>query len=75
MKKSRDSTQPCRSQTPTVNGHDLILPTRTQTSELEYSDLTANSRRPSATLLKAFRKEPDREPSGVARPSAARGRP
>jgi len=47
MKKSVDSTHPCRSRTPTVNGRDLTIPTRTQTSEQEHSDLTASSRRPS----------------------------
>jgi len=44
---SDDSTQPCRSSTPTVNGHDLTLPTQTQTSEQEYSDLTASNKWPS----------------------------
>jgi len=29
MKRSGDSTHPCRSPTPTVNGRDLTLPTRT----------------------------------------------
>jgi len=47
MKRSGDSTYPCRSPTPTVNGHDLTFPTRTQTSDQEYSDLTASNRRPS----------------------------
>jgi len=49
MKRRGDSTHPCRSPTPTVNGHDLIAPTRTQTSEQECSDLTASNRR-SSTL-------------------------
>ena len=47
MKRSGDSTHPCGSPTPTVNGQDLTLPTRTQTSEQEYSDLTASNGRPS----------------------------
>jgi len=42
---SHYSTHPCWSPTPMVNGHDLTLPTRTQTSEQEYSDLTASNRR------------------------------
>jgi len=46
MKRSGDRTQSCRSQTPTANDCDLTLPT--QTSEHEYSDLTASNRRPSA---------------------------
>ena len=48
MKRSDDSTHPCRSPTPTVNGRDVTLPTRTQTSEQKYRDLMANNRRPSA---------------------------
>jgi len=36
MKRSGDSTHPCQSPTPTVNGRDLTLTTRTQTSEQEY---------------------------------------
>jgi len=47
MKRSCDSTHPCRSPALTVNGHDLTLPTWTQTSEHEYSDLAASNRRPS----------------------------
>jgi len=49
-----------------VNGGDLFLPTRTQTFEQEYSDLTVSNRRPStsqpitATLPKEFHKKPDR---------------
>ena len=39
--------------TPTVNGCDLTPSTRTETSEQEYSDLTASNRRPS-TLPPAF---------------------
>jgi len=42
MKRSDDSTHPCRSAKSTVNGWDLTPPTRTQTSEQEYIDLTAN---------------------------------
>ena len=45
MKRSDDSTHPyCRSPTPTLNGCDVTLPTRTQTSEQEYSDLAASDR-------------------------------
>jgi len=40
VKGSGDSTHPCRNPTPTVNRRDLTLPTRTQTSEQECSDLT-----------------------------------
>jgi len=62
MKSDGDSTHPCRSPTPTVNGRDLTFPTWTQTYERKYSDLTASHRRPStptpATLPKAFHKEP-----------------
>ena len=48
MKRSDGSTHPyCRSPTPTLNGRDLTLPTRTQTSEQEYSDLAASNRRSS----------------------------
>ena len=46
MKTSGDSAHPCRSPTATVNGRGLTLLTRTQTSDKEYSDLTANNRRP-----------------------------
>ena len=45
--RSNDSTHRCRSPTPTVNGRDLTLPTRVQTSEEQYIDLTASNRRPS----------------------------
>jgi len=38
---------PCRSPTPTVNSCDLTPPQWTQTSELEYSDLTTSNRRSS----------------------------
>ena len=62
MKSGGDSTHPCRSPTPTVNGGGLTSPTWTQTYERKYSDLTASHRRPStptpATLPKAFHKEP-----------------
>ena len=44
--KERDNTHPIRSPTATVNGFDLTLPTRLQTSEQDYSDLTASNRRP-----------------------------
>jgi len=36
------TAHPCRSSTPTANGHGLTLPTQTQTSEQEYSDLTTS---------------------------------
>ena len=62
MKRNGDSTNPCRSPTPTVKGRDLTFPTWTQTYEQKYSDLTITHRRPStptpATLPKAFHKEP-----------------
>ena len=45
-KENGDSTHPCQSPIPTMNGGDLTLPTATQTSEQEYSDLTASNRRP-----------------------------
>jgi len=47
MKRSGDSTHPCWSSTPVVNGHDLTLLTQTQTSEQEYTDLMASNKRPS----------------------------
>jgi len=47
MKATDDSTHPCRSPTPKVNGRDLTRPTWTQTPEQEYSELTASNRRPS----------------------------
>jgi len=47
MKRSGDSTHHCRSLTPTLNGCDLTLSTRTQSSEQEYSYLTASKRHPS----------------------------
>jgi len=49
-----------------VNGRDLTLPTRRQTSEQDYSDLTVNNSTggrqhcTSATLTKGFHKEPGR---------------
>jgi len=43
MNRSDDSTHVCRRPTPTVNGRDLTLPTRKQTSEQEYSELTASN--------------------------------
>ena len=45
MKRSGDSTHLCRSPTTMVNGRDLTLPKRTQTSEQKYSDLAARNRR------------------------------
>jgi len=46
-------THLCRSSIPTVNRRDLALPIRTQTSEQEYSDLTAsNNRRPTALYIR-----------------------
>ena len=47
IKGSLRDTHPCRSPTPTTNGHDLTIPTRTENSEQEYSDLTTINRRPS----------------------------
>ena len=47
MKRSGDSTHHCRSPTPTLNSCDLTLSTRTQSSEQEYSLLTASERHPS----------------------------
>jgi len=44
MKKSGDSTHHCRS--PTLNGYELTLSTGTQSSEQEYSYLTASKRWP-----------------------------
>ena len=38
---------PCRSPMPIAYACDLPPPKRTQTSETEYSDLTASNRRPS----------------------------
>jgi len=46
VKRSGDSTHPCRSPTSTVNGWELRPPTRTH-----HSDLTASNRRPSITVL------------------------
>jgi len=65
MKRNGDSIHPCRSATPTVNDFDLTPSTRTQTSEQEYSDLTASNRRrqqhaPAATLHKVYHDEPGR---------------
>ena len=47
--KSSVSTHSCQSPTPTVSGRDLTFLTWTQTSEQEYSDLTASNRQ-SSTL-------------------------
>jgi len=41
------ATQLCRSLTPIAIACDLTTPTRTQTSEQDYSDLMANNRQPS----------------------------
>jgi len=70
MKNSGDSTHPYRSPAPaTVKGSDLTLLIWTQTSDQEYSDLTASNRRPStpysATLHKPFHEEPGRMLSRV----------
>jgi len=45
MKRSGVCTHPCWSPTPMVN--DLTLPTRTQTFDQKYSDLTVSNRRSS----------------------------
>ena len=47
MNTSSDSTHHCRNPTPTLDGCDLTLLTRTQSSEQEYSYLTASKRHPS----------------------------
>jgi len=48
MKNSSDNTYRYRSSAAaTVNGRDLTLLTRTQTSDQEYSDLAASNKRPS----------------------------
>jgi len=47
LKRSGDSTHPCRSPTPTMNDRDLTLLTWTETSEQEYSDFMASNRQPS----------------------------
>ena len=53
-KRSGDSTQHCRSPTPTLNRCDLTQSsTRTQSSEQEYSYLTASKRQP-PTVLRQF---------------------
>jgi len=58
MKRSGDSTHPCRSPTSTVNGRDLTLLKRTQTSEQEHSDLAASNVPPStpysSNILQTF---------------------
>ena len=62
MKRSGDSTHPCRSSTPIMNGRNLILLTRTQTFEQECNDLMDRNRRPSTPYSrntpKAFHEEP-----------------
>jgi len=64
MKKSSEKTHPCRSRAATVNGRDLTFLTRKQTSDQEYSNLTAIiggcQHRTHATLPKAFHEEPGR---------------
>jgi len=47
MKRIGDSTHHCQSPTPIVNGCCLTPSTRTQSSEQEYSYLTASKRHPS----------------------------
>ena len=42
LERTSDNTHTCRSPTPTVNGCDLTLPTRTQTSDETTMDLTAS---------------------------------
>jgi len=62
MKRSGDSTHHCRSLTPTLNGYELTPSTRRQSSEYEYSYLTASKRWPSTPhshkTPKAFHEEP-----------------
>jgi len=64
MKKSGNRTHPCRSPVATVNGRDLTLLTPKQTSDQEYSNLTAvtggGQHRTHATLPKAFHEESGR---------------
>jgi len=64
MKKSRERTHPSRSPAATVNGGDLTLLTRKQTSDQEYSNLTAVTggcqHLTHATIPKAFHKESGR---------------
>ena len=62
MKRCGDSTHHCRIPTLTMNGCDLAPSTRTQSSEQEYSYLTASKTRDPSTSYsrntpKAFRKE------------------
>ena len=61
MQRSGDSTNPCRSPTPTVNGCDLTAPTRSQTSEqgntVNWRPATGGRQhRTPATLYNAFLK-------------------
>jgi len=62
MKRAVDSTHHCRSPILTMNSCDFTLSTRTQSSEQEYSYLTASKRHPSTphsrNTPKAFHKEP-----------------
>ena len=64
MKRSGDSTHVCRSPTPTVDGRDLTLPTRTQRLSrniVTWRPVTGGRQhRAHATLPKAFHKEPGR---------------
>ena len=62
MKRSGDSTHHSRSPTPTLNGCELTPSTRAQSSDQEYSGLTASKRHPSTPYSrntpKAFREKP-----------------
>ena len=64
MKRSGDSTRYCRSPTPTLNSCDLTPSIRTQSSEQEYSYLTASKRHPSTphsrNTPQSFHEEPGR---------------
>ena len=67
MKITGDSTHPYQSPSAvTVNGRDFTLLTRTQTSDQEYSYLTADRQHHTpATLHKPFQEEPGRMLSRV----------
>ena len=67
MKITGDSTHPYLSPAAaTMNGRDFTLLTRTQTSDHEYSYLTAGRQRHTpATLHKPFQEEPGRMLSRV----------
>jgi len=62
MKRSGDSTHPCRSPTPTVNSFELISSTRTQSSnrstETRRPVTGGRQQRTPATPTKAFNEEP-----------------